>query len=127
MLCSDDETCFIVEGANDERSLRKMGVKARIVRVSGPKSLSDKLERIPCKKIVVLVDFDEAGKKVEKLIRIATQGRTKVDFTLRRRLSSLLKREIRDVEGLETLMSQLRVEYPSEFGSTLTPNIIDSH
>lgn len=126
MVLSDEGTCFLVEGAKDERSLRNIGVKSPIVRVKGPVPLFDRLERIRCKKIVILVDFDRAGDELERQIIEFTKGKIDVDFELRRKLCSLLKRDLKDIEGLEALIEQLRDTYPSEFGSALTPSITES-
>jgi|GEM_PF-587764 5S rRNA maturation endonuclease (ribonuclease M5) len=126
MVRSEEGSCFIVEGTKDEKALRSIGVKSPIVKVSGPKSLFDRLQHVRCKRVIVLVDFDKAGERIVKQIVELTRGRLDVDLSLRRKLCSLLKKDLKDIEGLEALIRQLKVEYPSEFGSALTPGIIES-
>jgi len=126
MVRSDGDACFLVEGAKDERSLRSIGVRSTIVKLSGPGPLFDRLERVRCKRVIVLVDFDKAGKKLEKQIVELTRGSVEIDLSLRRKLCSLLKKDLKDIEGLDALIKQLKAEYPSEFGSALTPDIIES-
>lgn len=126
---SDLETYFLVEGIKDERCLKSIGLKSKIIKLNGSKSIYDKLKNLKCKNLVVLVDFDETGDKLEKRIRMIAKTSFNVDFTLRKSLRSLLRHEVKDIESISTLIKCLEIEYPSDFcpfSLTLTPRIIDS-
>lgn len=94
---------ILVEGADDERTLRGLGVEGRIFRVlSSSKTLLNFLESLAgFKQIIILTDFDRGGNKlakfcVEHLKRIGVEP--VVEF--REKLKAILRKDVKDIEGL---------------------------
>ncbi|MFQ6129231.1 MAG: toprim domain-containing protein [Candidatus Hadarchaeaceae archaeon] len=94
---------ILVEGADDERTLRRLGVEGRIFRVSGSsKTLLNYLESLASfKQIIILTDFDRAGNKlakfcVEHLKRVGVEP--VVEF--REKLKAILRKDVKDIEGI---------------------------
>ncbi len=94
---------ILVEGADDEGTLRRLGVEGRIFRVSSSsKTLLNFLESLAgFKQIIILTDFDRTGNKlakfcVEHLKRIGVEP--VVEF--REKLKAILRKDVKDIEGL---------------------------
>ena len=101
--CSTQGTPILVEGADDERTLRVLGVEGRIFRISSSgKTLLNFLESLAgFKQIIILTDFDRAGNKlakfcVEHLKRVGVEP--VVEF--REKLKAILHKDVKDIEGL---------------------------
>jgi len=98
----DGDSCILVEGLRDREALRALGVVGKVSCLQrGSGSISERLERIDAKKIIVLTDFDPKGRHLAKLAHrlLAARGR-KVDLTTWCMLKSYVGRDVRDVEGL---------------------------
>ena len=67
-----DRDCdgIIVEGIDDYKVLKELGVSTRIFRLSG-KSFVDLAETVShcCKTVTILTDYDEEGKKINKRLK----------------------------------------------------------
>lgn len=105
--CAADGVPILVEGVDDERALRKLDVKGRILRVSsGSKTLLNFLEGlVGFERIIVLTDFDRAGDKLAKFCAKHLQRlgvRPVVEF--REKLKALLLKDVKDVEGLASFV-----------------------
>ena len=101
--CSRDGVPILVEGANDERTLRKLDVKEKIFRISsGSKTLLNFLENLTgFEQIIILTDFDRAGDKLaefcaEHLKRLGVKPITDI----RKKLKVLLRKDVKDIQGL---------------------------
>ena len=93
----------MVEGADDERTLRGLGMEGRIFRVSSSsKTLLNFLEGlVGFKQIIILTDFDRTGAKLAKfctehLKRLGVEP--VVEF--RDKLKAILHKDVKDIEGL---------------------------
>ncbi len=94
---------ILVEGADDERALRKLDVKEQILRLSNSsKTLLNFLESLAgFKQIIILTDFDRAGDKLAKFCAVHLKRlgvEPVVEF--RQKLKALLRRDVKDIEGL---------------------------
>ncbi len=102
---------IVVEGKRDVVSLRNLGIEGPIETSthSPVLELSGKLAE-KGKEIIVLTDWDRRGdllgSKVSADLRYLGQN---VDTDFRIRLSSLVKKEIKDVESLYSYMEKMRV------------------
>ena len=94
---------ILVEGADDERALRKLDVKEQILRLSNSsKTLLNFLESLAgFKQIIILTDFDRAGDKLAKFcaVHLKRLGVEPV-IEFRQKLKALLRRDVKDIEGL---------------------------
>lgn len=101
--CAAQGVPVLVEGADDERALRGLGMEGRIFRISGgSKTLLNFLEGLAgFKQIIILTDFDRAGDKLAKfcaghLKRLGVEP--VVEF--REKLKAILRKDVKDIEGL---------------------------
>jgi len=101
--CSAQGMPILVEGSDDERTLRELGVEGRIFRVSGSsKTLLNFLENLAgFKQVIILTDFDRAGNKLAKFCA-EHLGRVGVEpvVEFREKLKATLRRDVKDIEGL---------------------------
>ncbi len=102
----------MVEGANDERTMRELGMEGRIFRVlSSSKTLLNFLEGLTdLKQIIILTDFDRAGNKLAKfcaehLKRLGVEP--VVEF--RGKLKAILHKDVKDIEGLARFLRGQRI------------------
>lgn len=106
--CNDK--VLIVEGVKDREALEALGLNFNnilILRNSGSlESIIEKLEGMD--EVVILTDFDPQGVELayRMMSRLESVG-VKVNLTYWFKLKSLLKREIKDVEGLKRLLEVL--------------------
>jgi len=101
--CSSSGVPILVEGADDERALRKLDVKEKIFRISsGSKTLLNFLENLAgFEQIIILTDFDRAGDKLagfcaEHLRRLGVEP----IMDIREKLKALLRKDVKDIQGL---------------------------
>ncbi len=93
----------MVEGADDERTLRGIGMEGRILRVSSSsKTLLNFLEGLAgFKQIIILTDFDRAG---DKLAKFCTEHLKRLGVKpvveFRGKLKAILHKDVKDIEGL---------------------------
>lgn len=108
---SREGTIIVVEGKRDIASLRKLGIKGPIETSTHIPvlELSGKLVE-KGKEIIILTDWDRRGdllgSKVSSDLRYLG---LKVDTDFRMKLSSLVKKEIKDVESLYSYMKKMRL------------------
>jgi len=105
--CSSGGVPILVEGADDEKALRKLDVKEKIFRISsGSKTLLNFLESLAgFEQIIILTDFDRAGDKLaefcaEHLRRLGVEPITDI----REKLKTLLRKDVKDIQGLAGFM-----------------------
>ena len=111
-VCSTQGVPILVEGADDERALRRLGVGGRIFRVSGSsKTLLNFLEGLAdSEQIIILTDFDRAGDKLAKFCaeHLKRLGVGPV-VEFREKLKALLRRDVKDIEGLAKFLHGQRI------------------
>ena len=104
---------IIVEGKNDTKALQKLGVAGDIIcaKTSG-KTLLDVLREIENHgkgEVILLMDFDNRGRELTK--RIANdleKMKIKPNLVFWKRLSGLVGRDVKDIEGLSTYIHTLK-------------------
>ncbi|NPE29239.1 toprim domain-containing protein [Methanococcoides sp. SA1] len=107
---SDNGEIILAEGKRDIISLKKLGIDGPIELVT-QLPLSEISERVSSekKRVIILTDWDRRGNILAaKLSEDLVYFGADVDMQLRDRLSSLVKKEIKDVESLYTYVIKLR-------------------
>lgn len=110
---------IIVEGKNDINALQRLNVRGDIIsaKTSG-KSLLDvvrEVERRKKREVILLMDFDKRGREwTKRLTGHLERMRVKPNSVFWRRLLGLVRRDVKDIEGLatyvETLMKKCGVQ-----------------
>jgi len=104
---------IIVEGQKDAETLRELGINGQIIFAkTGGKSLLDVVSEIEvagASEILMLLDFDRRGKELTERLKchIEKLG-IKANMHYWLRLSSLVGREVKDVEGLAKYIKTLK-------------------
>ena len=105
-----DGTPILVEGRRDREALLSLGIEGRIVHLNRNGSLLERLEGLGgYERVVVLTDFDREGEELalrcSKYLRLMG-----VEPLLepREKLKKLLRKEVKDVEGMVHLLRFLR-------------------
>ncbi|HTT26286.1 MAG TPA: toprim domain-containing protein [Thermoplasmata archaeon] len=96
-------TAFVVEGENDVRALRRIGIDGAIVPIHRGQRLAAVARHLDvvADRVLILTDWDtEGGHLAHRLAELLAPGRVEVDLALRRRLARLLRGELVHVEGL---------------------------
>lgn len=102
---------IIVEGKADADALRKLGVKGQVICVKASlKPLRDLLEVIKSKdEAIILTDFDRRGAELaNRLNKSLEDMQVKPNLLYWKELSSLVKHDLKDVEGLASYINTLR-------------------
>jgi 5S rRNA maturation endonuclease (ribonuclease M5) len=110
---SANGTPIIVEGKKDIDALRKLDVDGIIIAAkTGGKAFLDTISEIEktCKKeVILLLDFDRRGKELTKnLKQHLEKTEIKVNLTFWLNLSSIVSKEVKDIEGLASYMETLK-------------------
>lgn len=96
-------TIIVVEGENDVRALRRLGLDGRIVPLHRGRRLSELARGLSrsAARVVLLFDWDvQGGRWTRQMKELLAPGGTEVDLDLRRRLAATVRGEIVHVEGL---------------------------
>jgi 5S rRNA maturation endonuclease (ribonuclease M5) len=106
-------TPIIVEGKNDIETLRALAVKGKIISAkTGGKSFLDvisEVEKSGAREVILLLDFDRRGKELTKRLKQNLEkAKIKPNLTFWIKLSGLVGKEVKDVEGLATYMETLK-------------------
>jgi 5S rRNA maturation endonuclease (ribonuclease M5) len=98
-----DGTVLVVEGERDLRSLRRLGIAGRIVKVHRGRTLSGTAHDLVggARRVIVLTDWDaEGGHLARRLKEFLESDRPSLDLEYRRRLARIVRGELVHVEGL---------------------------
>jgi 5S rRNA maturation endonuclease (ribonuclease M5) len=106
-------TLIIVEGKNDIAALRALAVKGKIMSAkTGGRSLLDvvsEVEKSRVREVILLLDFDRRGKEwTKRLKQDLEKAKIQPNLTFWTRLSGLVGKEVKDIEGLESYMETLK-------------------
>jgi len=101
---------IIVEGRKDLHALYKLNISGTVICIKNSgKILPDLLDAVQSKNVIVLVDFDEGGITLVKIISTYLERiGVKVNLNFWRRIKALLKRNVKDVEGLPSYLETLK-------------------
>jgi 5S rRNA maturation endonuclease (ribonuclease M5) len=110
---SANGTPIIVEGKKDTEALRRLDIEGTIIAAkTGGKTFLDTITEIEktCKKeVILLLDFDRRGKELTKnLKQHLDKTEIKVNLTFWLSLSSIVSKEVKDIEGLASYMETLK-------------------
>jgi len=97
---AEEGAVIIVEGRRDAKALRMLGIRGRIV-VSSNRSNAEIVDEVGFGKVVILTDWDERGEALKRDLTIKFSSWGVVpDVEIRRRIFSIVGREITAVEDL---------------------------
>ena len=106
-------TPIIVEGKNDIETLNMLNIEGTIIAAkAGGKTVLDtvsEIEKTRKKEVILLLDFDRRGKELTKRLKQhleKTEIKTNLTFWLN--LSSIISKEVKDIEGLASYMETLK-------------------
>lgn len=100
----------IVEGRKDERALRAMGLSGTVLRLDTGKSVFNFCEglRGEYDRVIILTDWDRRGGRLARALREGLMANgISYDVELRKQIAFLVRKEVKDVEGLPKLLSKL--------------------
>jgi len=106
-------TPIIVEGKKDIKALRVLAVEGKVISAkTGGKCFLDVVsgvEKMGAREVILLLDFDRRGREMTKNLKqhLEKTG-IKLNLTFWSELSSLVGKEVKDVEGLATYMETLK-------------------
>jgi len=106
-------TPIIVEGKKDVKTLRALAVKGKIISAkTGGKSflgVISEIEKSKAREVILLLDFDRRGKEwTKRLKQNLEKAKVKPNLTFWIKLSTLVGRDVKDVESLVTYMKTLK-------------------
>jgi 5S rRNA maturation endonuclease (ribonuclease M5) len=91
----------VVEGKRDEEALKKLGYCGKIYQFHSFKGLVKFADSMPrYKNLVLLLDSDRKGRYLTKRIIAQLQHRMKIDLSYRKKLTTITKGKIKNVEDL---------------------------
>ncbi len=107
---SDDGAVIVVEGRNDESTLRNLGICGAIESPCGQPLLhfTDSLAS-NYDSVIVLTDWDRRGNQLSaQIVRYLQSHDVAIDTDLRSRMKKLVQKDIKDVQGLKRHILKLR-------------------
>ena len=107
---SDSGAVIVVEGRNDESTLRNLGICGAIESPCGQTLLhfTDSLAS-NYNSVIVLTDWDRRGNQLSaQIVRYLQSRDVVIDTDLRSRLKKLVQKDIKDVQGLKRHIMKLR-------------------
>ncbi len=101
---------IIVEGADDVEALQKLRVNGHLHKISGGNSLLNFIEGFSgSKEVIILTDFDRAGDKLARFFaKHLRQLGVEPITEFRARLKSLVRKDVKDIEGLASFLQRQR-------------------
>ncbi len=106
---SDKGTVIIVEGKRDRKALRALGITGDI-ELGTKKSILVFCEDVAREynNVIVLTDWDEKGDKLASLMEGYLRSTSaSVNMDIRRKIKNLVQKRIKDIESLDTHISNL--------------------
>ncbi|MGD0495914.1 MAG: toprim domain-containing protein [Candidatus Bathyarchaeia archaeon] len=104
---------IIVEGRNDVKTLRQLGVEGEIISAkTGGRTQLDvicEVEESAAKEVIMLLDFDRHGREWTRVLKQRLEkARIKPNLTFWNELMRFAGREVKDVEGLASYVQTLK-------------------
>lgn len=99
----------IVEGVKDRKTLRAIGLRGDIITINRGNSIFNECEQIARKhpEVIILTDWDRKGGKLKYLLTDGFKNNeVKCNTDIRGRLAKLVKKDVKDVEGLRVLLER---------------------
>lgn len=100
----------VVEGRKDSAALRRLGVRGKVLRVKASgKVLADVLDGVHAEEVILMIDFDRNGVELVKQITAYLEGRrVRVNSSFWKKIGALVRRDVKDVEGLPAFLEKLK-------------------
>lgn len=124
VTASEEGIPIIVEGKADADALRKLGVKGQVICVKASlKPLIELLEVIKRRdEAIILTDFDRRGAELaDRLKKSLEEMRVKPNLLYWKEIGNLVKRDVKDVEGLASYIDTLRKKAGKNGGGYYAP------
>ncbi len=104
---SENGAVIIVEGINDVKALRKLGVRGEIV-TSSNHSNAELVDFIGHRDVIIMTDWDKKGEalKNDLVLKFSSWG-VIPNVEIRKRIFSIIGREVTEVEDLAEFMFKL--------------------
>lgn len=102
---------IIVEGGKDEKALREIGIYGEIIKLNKGKTIAIFCEEVAKlhKEVIILTDWDFKGGELSKMLKKGFKANcVKIEMKFRAKISSLCKKDIKDVQSLEKYIKNLR-------------------
>jgi len=110
---SDKGALIIVEGKRDRKALRALGITGAVM-LGTKKSILVFCEEVAREynNVIVLTDWDKNGDKLAALMEgyLRSTG-TAVNMDIRKNIKNLVKKRIKDIESLDTHISNLASDF----------------
>ncbi len=109
---SDKGAVIIVEGKRDRNALRNLGITGTIM-LGTKKSILVFCEEVArdYNNVIILTDWDEKGDKLAALMEGYLRSTSAaVNMDIRKKIKNLVQKRIKDIESLDTHISNLRSE-----------------
>jgi len=105
-------TPILVEGKKDVEALRRLNVLGTMITLmDSGRVLEDVLEEVREREVIVFVDFDRHGSELAKRVLFRLERRrVKANLVFWRMIRALVRRDVKDVEGLPSYLERLREE-----------------
>ena len=104
---------IIVEGERDAESLRRLGVSGEIITVRSIRGLRRRFEREDVREVILLLDLDEEGEHVLKLVRKSLEGVVKqVNVNYWQRLKIFKRLGFTQIENLHQIPEKIQPRRP---------------
>lgn len=116
------EAPVIVEGPEDRKSLRQLGIRGEIWTLNSGTSVFNLCERVSARhgRAIILTDWDRRGGQLCKRLRDGLEANgVRYDVDVRARLSYLCRKDIKDVESLARFVERID---PHPLGRTDKPD-----
>jgi len=120
-----DNNAIIVEGLKDIESLNNLGFRKNLFHINNGQSLIDFCSglRSEFTSVVILTDWDSKGNTICRSLQTDLRAcDLRFDSMIRKRLSIILKREVKDVQSIYNFMKR---NYPGHLEIFLEKNRMD--
>ena len=110
---------IVVEGINDVRALRRLGVGGEIV-TSSNHSNAELVDTVGRKEVIIMTDWDRRGEalKDDLIVKFSSWGVTP-NVEIRKRIFSIIGREVTEVEDLAEFMLKMAKRFNTNVGSII--------
>ena len=111
---SSKGAAIVVEGKKDEEALRDLGISGPIHHVpsKGRSPLNSLSDLADYDEAIVLTDFDRTGEKLARFCERQLQKSGLTVFSeLRNRLKNLVRKAVKDIEGISSFVRSEREEH----------------
>lgn len=109
---SENGAIIVVEGSNDERALRRIGIRGPIVKANARRAvLADRLSSLlhEAKEAIVLTDFDRSGRELAgRIARLLMKNGATPNMKYWVKINGLISNEVKDIEGLATVLEKIK-------------------